>query len=204
MLKAYHETIDPHSPNIELLSPAGSPHPYYAEMGFVAKPGESPILPGPDTLWQADQDTLTAATPVTLTYDNGHGLIFRRKISVDDRYMFTITDSVENKTGAAVTLYPYALVSRHGKPQTSGYSVLHEGMVGVIGDSGVQEPTYNSIEKEPKATKMLAGPAAGSASPTNIGPRWSFRISTRRSKARFRRVARRRKSIRRIFSTRPA
>jgi len=135
----------------------GSPHPYYAELGFVPKPGDSTALPGPDTVWQADQTILTPTTPVTLTYDNGKGLIFHRKIIVDDRYMFTITDTVQNKTDAAVTVYPYALVSRHGKPQTSGYSVLHEGMVGVIGDSGVQEPTYDSIEKEPKATKDLSG-----------------------------------------------
>jgi YidC/Oxa1 family membrane protein insertase len=157
LLKAYHETIDPNSPNITLLSPLGSPNPYYAELGFVAKPGDTTVLPGPDTVWQADQQTLTPTTPVTLTYDNGKGLVFHRKITVDDRYMFTITDSIENKTGAAVTIFPYSLVSRHGKPQTSGYSVLHEGMVGVIGDSGVQEPTYDSIEKEPKATKDLSG-----------------------------------------------
>jgi YidC/Oxa1 family membrane protein insertase len=157
VLKAYHETIDPRSPNIVLLSPTGSPNPYFAEMGFVAAPGDSVTLPGPNTLWQADQQTLTSAQPVTLTYDNGKGLIFHRKISVDDRYMFTITDSVENKSGAAVKLFPYSLVTRYGKPQTSGYSVLHEGMVGVIGDSGVQEPTYDSIEKEPKATKQLSG-----------------------------------------------
>jgi YidC/Oxa1 family membrane protein insertase len=157
LLKAYHETIDPSSPNITLLSPLGSAHPYYAELGFVAKPGDTTPLPGPDTLWQADQTTLTATTPVTLTYDNGKGLVFHRKITVDDRYMFTITDSVENKSNAPVTVYPYALVSRHGKPQTSGYSILHEGMVGVVGDSGVQEPTYDSIEKEPKATKDSTG-----------------------------------------------
>ncbi len=157
VLKAYHETIDPHSPNIVLLSPLGSPHPYFTETGFVAGPGDSVVLPGPNTVWQADQQTLTQSQPVTLTYDNGHGLIFHRKISVDDRYMFTISDSVENKTGAAVKLFPYSLVTRHGKPQTSGYSVLHEGMVGVVGGSGVQEPTYDSIEKEPKATKQLSG-----------------------------------------------
>ncbi len=156
-LKDYHETTDPHSPNIVLLRPAGSPDAYYAEAGFVAKPGEQLALPGPNTIWQADHETLTAATPVTLTYDNGHGLVFHRKISVDNRYMFTISDSVENKTGAAVTLYPYALVSRHGTPPVSGYSILHEGMIGVIGGSGVQEPTYKSIEKEPKETKELNG-----------------------------------------------
>jgi YidC/Oxa1 family membrane protein insertase len=157
LLKAYHETIDPHSPNIVLLSPTGSAHPYYAEMGFVSDPNSSLVLPSPNTIWQADQQLLTENSPVTLTYDNGHGLIFHRKIAVDSRYMFTVTDSVENKTGAAVKLYPYSLVTRVGKPQTGNYSVLHEGMVGVVGDSGVQEPTYDSIEKEPKATKELSG-----------------------------------------------
>jgi YidC/Oxa1 family membrane protein insertase len=156
-LKAYRETPNPHSPNIVLLSPRGSPAPYYAEMGFVDKPGASIALPTPDTIWKADRDKLTAETPVTLTYDNGEGLIFHRVIAVDDHYMFTIADSVENKTNAPITLYPYALVSRHGKPKTSGYSILHEGMVGVIGDSGVQEPTYDSILKEPQATKSLSG-----------------------------------------------
>ncbi len=156
-LKAYRETTDPHSPNIVLLSPSGAPAPYYAELGFVSK-GDPPVtLPGPDTVWKADGGKLTPETPVTLTYDNGQGLVFHRRIAVDDRYMFTITDSVENKTNAAVSLYPYALVSRHGMPKTSGYSILHEGMVGVIGDSGVQEPTYSSIEKEAKATKSLSG-----------------------------------------------
>ena len=156
-LKAYHETTDPNSANITLLSPTGAPAPYYAEEGFVGQPGSKIALPTADTIWTADRDTLTTATPVTLTFDNGEGLIFHRKIAVDDRYMFTVTDSVENKSGAAVTLFPYALISRHGTPETSGYSVLHEGMVGVIGDSGVEEITYKGIEKETRATKSLKG-----------------------------------------------
>ncbi|MGH6817304.1 MAG: membrane protein insertase YidC [Methylovirgula sp.] len=156
-LKAYRETPNPHSPNIVLLSPMGSAAPYYAEVGFVNKPGQNLLLPTPQTVWSSDGKTLTSQTPVTLTYDNGQGLIFHRRIAVDDHYMFTISDSVENKSGAAVTLYPYALVSRHGKPKTSGYSMLHEGMVGIIGDSGVQEPTYDSILKEPMARKSFEG-----------------------------------------------
>ncbi|MGH6830168.1 MAG: membrane protein insertase YidC, partial [Methylocella sp.] len=114
--KAYRETVDPNSPNIVLLSPAGSPSPYYAEAGFIADPGTNLVLPGPDTLWQADHDTLTETSPVTLTYDNGQGLLFHRKIAVDDRYMFTVTDSVENKSTQAITLHPYAFVKRHGWP----------------------------------------------------------------------------------------
>jgi YidC/Oxa1 family membrane protein insertase len=155
--KKYREMVDPKSPNIVLLSPAGSPAPYFAEAGFIADPSANLVLPGPDTLWQADRDSLTESAPVTLTYDNGQGLVFHRKISVDDRYMFTITDSVENKTAQPVTLHPYARVARHGKPVSAGYSILHEGFVGVVGDSGVQQIKYDKIEKEDHATKTFSG-----------------------------------------------
>ncbi|HEV2573360.1 membrane protein insertase YidC [Methylocella sp. CPCC 101449] len=156
-LKKYHETTDPKSPTIELLSPSGSAHPYYAETGFVAAANSNVALPKPDTLWTADSDVLTSSKPLTLTYDNGQGLVFRRVLSVDDNFMFTIKDSVENKSAAPVTVYPYGLLTRVGKPKTDGYAVLHEGFVGVVGDSRVQEYTYDSIEKEPKATKLLKG-----------------------------------------------
>jgi YidC/Oxa1 family membrane protein insertase len=155
--KAYRETVDPNSANIVLLSPAGSPSPYYAEAGFIADPGANLVLPGPDTLWQADHDTLTETSPVTLTYDNGQGLVFHRNIAVDDRYMFTVTDSVENKSTQAVTLHPYAFVKRRGRPVAGGIYRVHEGFVGVIGESGVQEIKYDKIEKEDHATKSFTG-----------------------------------------------
>jgi YidC/Oxa1 family membrane protein insertase len=155
--KAYRETVDPNSPNIVLLSPAGSPAPYYADAGVIADPGANLILPGPDTLWQADHDMLTETSPLTLTFDNGQGLVFRRKIAVDNHYMFTVTDSVENRSSQAVTLHPYAFVKRHGKPVANGIYRVHEGFVGVIGDSGVQEMKYDKIEKEDHATKNFAG-----------------------------------------------
>jgi YidC/Oxa1 family membrane protein insertase len=156
-LKAYRETVDPNSPNIVLLSPPGAPDAYYAEAGFLAPAGENVALPRPDTLWRADRETLTPETPVTLSFDNGQGLVFHRQIAVDERYMFTIKDSVENASDKAVTLAPYALTARHGLPKTVNYSVLHEGFVGVIGDGGVQEVKYDKIEKEDRATKTFKG-----------------------------------------------
>jgi YidC/Oxa1 family membrane protein insertase len=155
--KNYRETVDPNSPHIVLLSPAGSPSPYYIETGYIADSGSNLVLPGHDTLWQSDHDTITETAPVTLTYDNGQGLIFHRKIAVDDRYMFTVTDSIENKSAQAVALHPFAFVKRHGKPESAGYSILHEGFVGVIGDSGVQQIKYDKIEKEEHATKSFSG-----------------------------------------------
>ena len=155
--KDYRETVDPKSPNIILLSPLGSPYPYYAEWGYISDPGTSLILPGPDTLWQADRDTLTEQSPVTLTFDNGQGLVFRRRIAIDDRYMFTVTESVENKTAQPATIHPYAFVKRHGRPESAYYSVLHEGFVGIIGDSGIQQIKYANIEKEEHASKSFGG-----------------------------------------------
>ena len=142
-LNGYRETVDPASPRIVLLSPSGSPTPYYAEFGWVG-----PGAPNADTLWTADGDTLTPARPVTLTFDNGAGLIFRRRIAVDEKFMFTVADAVENRTAAPATFYPYGLVSRHGKPPTQGYYVLHEGLIGVIGDQGLQEWSYSGLDKE--------------------------------------------------------
>jgi YidC/Oxa1 family membrane protein insertase len=157
ILKAYRETIDPNSPNIALFSPRGGPAPYWAETGFVGDVGSGAKLPTPTTPWQADSDKLTPEKPVTLTYDNGAGLVFHRKIAVDDKYMFTITDSVENKSADPITVHPYALILRRGAPKVSGYSVLHEGFVGVVGDSSVQEITYTGIEKETQHTRELKG-----------------------------------------------
>ncbi|NMD06642.1 MAG: membrane protein insertase YidC [Phyllobacteriaceae bacterium] len=156
-LKDYHETIDKKSPNIVLLSPSGTADPYYAELGFVGEPGAKLALPNVETLWTADTKTLTTEKPVVLSWDNGQGLTFKRTISVDDQYMFSVKDSVENKTGAAINLFPYALVSRHGKPKTDGYAVLHEGFVGVVGTSGIQEMGYDAIVKETKSSKTFKG-----------------------------------------------
>ena len=156
VLKDYHETIDKKSPLIRLFSPSGAPDAYWAETGFVS-PGGGVKTPNLDTVWTADAKTLTPSHPVTLTWDSGEGLTFKRVISVDDKYMFTVVDSVTNSGGQAATLRPYALILRHGKPNVAGYSVLHEGYVGVIGDGGVKEVTYASIDKDANKTVAYSG-----------------------------------------------
>jgi YidC/Oxa1 family membrane protein insertase len=144
----YRETVDPHSPPIVLLAPSGSPHPFYSEFGWTGASGTNVKVPGADTLWQQQgSGTLSVGHPVALTYDNGEGLEFRRTIAVDDKYLFTIRDEVINKGASAVTLYPYALISRHGTPQTLGYYILHEGLIGVLNDK-LQEESYADIEKK--------------------------------------------------------
>ena len=94
-LTQYRETIDPKSPTIVLLSPAGSPNAFFAEQGFVGATGTTAKLPDSKTLWQAPADAvLGVGKPVTLTWDNGAGLIFTRQISIDDHYVFSVTQGV--------------------------------------------------------------------------------------------------------------
>jgi YidC/Oxa1 family membrane protein insertase len=145
-LKQYRETVDPRSPNIVLFSPAGSPNPYYADFGWVG--AQAGPLPSQTTEWSADKNRLSPGNPVTLTWDNGQGLVFRRTVAVDDKFMFTIKNTVENRGSAPVTLHPYGVVSRHGKPTTLGYYVLHEGLIGYLGDQGLQEYTYATLDEE--------------------------------------------------------
>ena len=96
-LVQFRETVDPSSPPIVLYSPSGTAEPYYAEFGWVAAAGSAIKLPDRDTLWQQEgSGSLTPSSPVVLKYDNGDGLTFRRTISIDDRYLFSIKDDVTN------------------------------------------------------------------------------------------------------------
>ncbi|CAH1662017.1 Membrane protein insertase YidC [Hyphomicrobiales bacterium] len=156
-LKAYRETVDPKSPHIVLLSPLGGPNAYYSDFGWVAAPGSNVALPNATTVWKADNEVLTPAKPVTLSWDNGQGLTFRRVIGIDDNAMFTIRDEVENRSGNAVSLFPYGQIVRQGKPATLGYYVLHEGLVGNLGEQGLQEYTYDKIDKEPLLSPGTTG-----------------------------------------------
>ena len=146
-LVQFRDTVDPASPAIVLYSPSNTAAPYYAEFGWVPATGSTIRIPDQNTMWeQQGSGSLTPTTPVTLKYDNGDGLTFRRTVSIDDRYLFTIKDEVTNVGSAPVTLYPFALISRHGTPQVSGYYILHEGLIGYLGDQGLQEYGYKKID----------------------------------------------------------
>jgi YidC/Oxa1 family membrane protein insertase len=157
-LNKYKETVKPGSEQVKLFSPSGSPEPYYAEYGWAVA-GNAVKVPDTSTLWVAENsNSLTPDTPVVLKYDNGEGLIFRRTISVDRDYMFTVAQEVENKTDKAVVLHPYGLISRHGQPQTAGFYILHEGLIGVIGEEGLKEIGYaDALEAKTTSFKGTSG-----------------------------------------------
>jgi YidC/Oxa1 family membrane protein insertase len=143
-LARYHETADPKSPEVLLLSPPGTANPYLAEFGWVAAEPGTIKLPGPDTQWKASAGPLTPSNPVTLTWDNDQGLIFTRTISVDQNYMFTVRDEVRNVGTTPVKLLPYGLISRTGTPQVAGYYILFEGLIGDV-DGSLHEIKYSSL-----------------------------------------------------------
>ncbi|TMJ14970.1 MAG: membrane protein insertase YidC [Alphaproteobacteria bacterium] len=146
-LVKFRDTVDPTSPAIVLYSPSNTAAPYYAEFGWVPATGSTVRIPDQNTMWEQEgSGNLTPSTPVKLKYDNGEGLTFHRTISIDERYLFTVKDEVSNVGNAPVTLYPFALISRHGTPQVSGYYILHEGLIGYLGDQGLQEYAYKKID----------------------------------------------------------
>ena len=152
-LKKYTETVDPTSPIITLLSPSGVvtkdglPYAYYVEQGWAPASGATTKVPDSATVWTADASAkLDASTPATISWDNGAGLVFHRTFAVDANYLFTITQSVDNKTGADVTLFPYSRVVREGTPKVQNFFVQHEGPVGVLGSNNQISKKYTDMQ----------------------------------------------------------
>jgi len=143
-LATYHETTDPKSPEVVLLLPSGTKDSYFAEFGWVAGKGGVKV-PGADTRWTASGGALTPTSPVTLTWNNGAGLVFTRTIAIDENYMFTVHDGVKNTGSTSVSLSPYGLISRSGTPPVSGYYLLFEGMIGEF-DGSVHDIKYSSLK----------------------------------------------------------
>ncbi len=145
-LTDYRESLDPNSPSIDLLNPSGSHDALFAETGWIAK-DPALFVPNAETVWQAEGGKLTPATPVTLRWDNGAGLVFTRRFSVDDGFMFVVRDGIENKTGAPVSVLPFGLISRTGEPSKTATWISYEGPMGAF--NGVEENIgYSAIAND--------------------------------------------------------
>ena len=148
-LTDYFETLEQED-TVTLLSPARTSSAYYAFHGWIptASLGYQGV-PNAATPWEVESGrTLSETSPVTLRWDNGAGLIFRKTISVDENYMFDIEQSVENRTDAPITLSPYGIIARHGLPDTIGFYILHEGVVRKS-DGEINEIDYSDIPDLP-------------------------------------------------------
>ena len=147
-LRKYRETLDPKSPEIVLFSPESTAYPYYTVFGWVGAPGSNVKVPDDSTPWTlAGGHALTPDTPVTLKWDNGQGLTFTRTISVDNQYMFAVSDAVANHGASSAVLYPYAYVVRNGVPKSTHYMALHEGFIG-IAEGSLKDANYTDLKPE--------------------------------------------------------
>ena len=119
VLVKYRETVDPKSPNVVLFSPSGRAASLLrrVRLGGGHRRRRSPCPAATRSGGWRSGGPLTPAAPVTLVWDNGQGLVFRRTIAVDADYLFTVTDEVENKTAGEVTLLPLRadLAPRHAE-----------------------------------------------------------------------------------------
>ncbi len=159
MLEKYKQTLEEGSPDVELFAPAQTQAPYYAEFGWLST-NSKVNLPNKDTIWSVKGQKLTPETPIVMEWNNGQGLKFIRKISMDENYMFTIQQNVINNSNQAVTLYPYGLINRKLENLNTSASVVHEGLIGVV-DNNLQELKYKDLvedkAKEYKTTQGWAG-----------------------------------------------
>ena len=171
MLLDYRETADEESPNIVLLSPRDTARPYFADFGWITGDPDM-ALPEPDTLWSADRSTLSPGRPVTLTWDNGAGLSFTRRIAIDEDFVFNVTQSVRNRTAAPLALTPYSRIARFSDATESilpfkPLFIFQDGALGVFGDDYHEadfddmRDAYNAAAANPRARDEYRYPATG-------------------------------------------
>jgi YidC/Oxa1 family membrane protein insertase len=145
-LANYKETLDEGSPEVKLLVKANTPDAHFIELGMLAEQAGM-RMPDAKSRWQTNSTELTVEKPVTLTWSNGQGLRFERKIAIDEHFMFTVTTTVRNDSGDAVTLYPYGLVSRNYADTNAHTYFMHEGPLGVMGEV-LEDITYKALRDE--------------------------------------------------------
>lgn len=133
---------------VDLLSPPESDYPLYIDFGWMPDGPAKTVLPDAKTQWREASPgaVLKPGAPVTLVWDNGHGLKFEREYAIDDQYMFTVAQRVTNTSASPVTLYPYAAIAQQGLPEEFSGRRMHEGPVGYL-DGKLTEIQYLKMKK---------------------------------------------------------
>ena len=147
IFKNYKETLNGEN-NISFLNPKNSSNEYFIETGWASGGNDKIKLPLDSTIWKVKGNTmLTPSNPVTLQWNNGMGLVFTKKFEIDERFLFKITQKINNESNNTFQFYPYAQITRKGKPEGRQIYILHEGFLGVFGEE-LKEKDYSDIEKE--------------------------------------------------------
>ena len=139
IFKNYNKTLNTED-KVVFLNPKNSSEEYFIETGWASGGNEKIKLPLGDTIWKVKgNSTLTPNNPVTIEWDNGEDLIFTKKIELDEKFLFKITQGIKNNSNKSFQFYPYAQITRGGKPEGMQIYILHEGFLGVFGEELVEE-----------------------------------------------------------------
>lgn len=146
-LAKYNITVDEKSPEVVLLSPGSSGESSVIDLGWVGSPGVN--VPDSSTEWKVEGNKrLGKGEPVTLTWDNGQGFRFINTYSLDESYMFTVEQKIENTGNVNATFYPFGLISKsQPEEEKSDAMLLHTGPLGVM-DGTLTEVSYDSLREE--------------------------------------------------------
>ena len=134
------------SKNIEFLNPAQTENGFYAESGW-ASIGNKIKVPTKNSKWKVEGNkVLTDRSPIILKWNNNEGVIFKKKIELDEKYLFKISQEIQNNSSQSVELYPYAQITRNKVPDDiQNFYISHEGFIGVFDDE-LKEDDYDDIE----------------------------------------------------------
>ena len=102
--------------NIIFLNPANTENGFYIETGWTSI-GNKIKVPTKDSLWKVrGNNILSNASPVILQWKNKEGVTFEKKIELDDKYLFKISQQVKNNSNSSIDLFPYAQMTRNKIP----------------------------------------------------------------------------------------
>tara|TARA_Y100001970_G_scaffold197754_1_gene240575 strand:- start:1540 stop:3240 length:1701 start_codon:yes stop_codon:yes gene_type:complete len=159
--KKYNQTLGSEK-KVTYLNPRITNNGYFVETGWASNNIESVSLPNKDSQWKVKgNNKLSTNSPVIIEWDNKSGLIFRKKIELDEKFLFRITQEIQNKTSNVIELYPYAQITRNQKPileagSMSGTFILHDGFIGVF-DEDLKEYDYDDIKDKKKEYNATTG-----------------------------------------------
>jgi len=154
-LKTYNKILDSKN-KIQLLNPASTNEGYTFNTGWATK--SDVRTPNSDTEWKVDgSKTLTPNNPVKLFYVNDKNIRFEREIAIDNKYLFSVKQTVINQSDISFKLYPYATINRNNLPSDlTDFYILHEGYTLISGDS-LEEVDYDDVEEKRFSTEGTTG-----------------------------------------------
>ena len=149
LFKKYNKDVDSDE-KVKYLNPSETNDGYFIETGWAASKITNTSLPTKNSLWKVvGNNKLSVGNPVTAEWNNKSGLIFRKKIELDEKFLFRVTQEVQNNSSKRVELYPYAQITRNQDPDVLDFYILHEGFIGVF-DESLQEEGYDDVKDKKK------------------------------------------------------